>query len=79
MVDPVRLPLSANELSRIAQNEVDDKGEDGIGMLHQAAGFESFRQGNLERGGWWGIPTLDDVAPIPVGEVQCNRGKTWGW
>ena len=71
MVDPDETALVCqSELSRIAQNEVDDKGEDGIGMLHQAAGFESFRQGNLERGGWWGIPTLDDVAPIPVGEYS---------
>lgn len=30
---------------------------------------EPFRDGTGERAGWWGIPELDEVAPIPAGQV----------
>lgn len=69
------------ELARIARDGAPDGGESWMEILHQMAAFEPFRQGGSERGGWWGIPTLDQVAPIPTGEfvtvgARPGVGKT---
>ena len=69
------------ELARIARDGASDPGESWMEILHQMAAFESFRAPGPERGGWWGIPTLDQVAPIPVGEfavigARPGVGKT---
>ena len=69
------------ELARIARDGTPDDGESWMEILHQMAAFEPFRQGSSERGGFWGIPTLDQVAPIPVAEytvvgARPGVGKT---
>lgn len=68
-------------LARIAQSGVANEAEGWMEILHQMSSFEPFRVGNSDRGGWWGIPSLDDVAPIPAGEfavvgARPGVGKT---
>ena len=69
------------ELARIMRDGRKDGGEGWMEVLHQMASFEPFRAPGAERGGWWGLPTLDQYAPIPVGEyvtigARPGVGKT---
>ena len=69
------------ELARISRDGRRDQGEGWDEILTQMASFEAFRRPGPDRGGWWGIPTLDDVAPIPAGEfttigARPGVGKT---
>ena len=72
---------SQAELARISQDGRRDDGEGWEEILHQMASFEPFRRPGPDRGGWWGIPSLDEVAPIPAGEfttlgARPGVGKT---
>ena len=82
MADPDEAIHEAQtELARIARDGASDPGESWMEILHSMAAFEPFRAPGPERGGWWGIPTLDQVCPIPVGEftvigARPGVGKT---
>lgn len=50
-------------------------------ILHKMASMECLRSGTKDRAGWWGIPALDDLIPIPAGEftvvgARPGVGKT---
>lgn len=66
---PAIITEGMEELGRIARHgrpaEVTSWGE----ALEMASNLEAFRDGALERGGYWGIAELDELAPIPAGQV----------
>lgn len=68
------------ELHRIGRDGRRSEGESWSEVLTAMASLEPFRRGE-ERGGWWGLPTLDGIAPIPSGEfavlgARPGIGKT---
>lgn len=81
-VDPDEvIGTTQEELHRIGREGRRDEGEGWDEILHNMASFEPFRRKGPERMGWWGIPTLDQVAPIPGGEfvtvgARPGVGKT---
>jgi len=69
------------ELARIMRDGRRQDGEDWVEILAQMASFGAFRRPGAESGGRWGLPTLDQVAPIPTGEyvtvgARPGVGKT---
>lgn len=57
------------DLGMIARDGRRDETSSWTEILELAAQGAPFRDGTGERGGWWGIPSLDDAAPIPAGQV----------
>jgi len=80
--DPENLIHTAQaELARIMRDGRSDPGEGWMEILHSMAAMEPFCRPGQTRGGWWGLPTLDQVAPIPAGEfvtvgARPGVGKT---
>ena len=58
-----------DELGMIARNGRRDDVSSWTEILDSVEGGEAFMEGTGLRGGWWGIPSLDDMAPIPAGQV----------
>ena len=69
------------ELARITRDGRRDEGEGWMEILHTMANSEPFRREGPGSSGFWGLPTLDQVAPIPAGEyttigARPGVGKT---
>ncbi|BDU77989.1 DnaB-like helicase C-terminal domain-containing protein [Mesoterricola sediminis] len=69
------------EMARISRDGRRDEGESWEEILVQMAAHQPFRRPGPERGGWWGIPSLDETCPIPAGEfttlgARPGIGKT---
>ncbi len=68
-------------LHDVALDQGTDDGEGWEEILHAMASHEKFKKSGPDSMGWWGIPTLDCVAPIPSGEyvtvgARPGVGKT---
>ena len=64
--------LASTVLAQLGSIQREGKAEEissWVEILDMAANGEAFRDGDGERGGWWGIESLDDLAPIPCGQV----------
>jgi replicative DNA helicase len=57
------------DLGLISRNGRRDEVSSWLEIIEMAGNREPFRDGSGERGGWWGIQSLDDAAPIPAGQV----------
>jgi replicative DNA helicase len=69
------------QLHEIGLSGRKESGEGWEEILFAMSSFEPFRHSKLERGGYWGIPFLDQNAPIPSGEyttigARPGVGKT---
>lgn len=80
--DPAEAIHSAqSELARISRDGQKDPGESWVETLNIMSSFEKFSRPGLDRGGYWGIPSLDRFCPIPAGEyvtigARPGTGKT---
>lgn len=66
---------SQQTLHKISLDSRKDDGESWDEILHAMSSFEPFRHGNQDHMGWWGIPTLDHIAPIPEGEYVAVAAR----